>query len=85
MTFLAWLFVGLIAGMAASIVVNKTGSGLATDIGLGIAGALTGGLLFHAVGHGTLDGLNLYSGLVAFVGAATVLVVHHAVIRRHAV
>ena len=82
MSILAWLVVGLIAGFLASKVINKTGSGLVMDIVLGVVGAVVGGFLFNAVGHAGPTGINLYSILVAFVGAVVVLVLYHMVFRR---
>ena len=82
MSILAWLVVGLIAGFLASKVINKTGSGLVMDIVLGIVGAIVGGFLFNQFGHMGATGINLYSILVAFVGAVIVLFLYHAVIGR---
>lgn len=82
MSILAWLVVGLIAGFLASKVINKTGSGLVMDILLGIVGAIVGGFLFNQFGHMGATGINLYSILVAFVGAVIVLFVYHAITGR---
>ena len=81
MSFIAWLVVGLIAGFIASRIVNKTGEGAFLDIVLGIVGAFVGGFLFSLVGASGVDGVNLYSILVAVVGAIVVLVVYHAIRR----
>jgi uncharacterized membrane protein YeaQ/YmgE (transglycosylase-associated protein family) len=61
--------------------VNKSGEGLLLDIVLGIVGAVVGGWLFNQFGHMAVTGLNLYSLLVAVVGAVIVLVVWHAIRR----
>ena len=79
MSFLAWIVLGLIAGFIASKIVNKSGSGILMDILLGIVGALVGGWLFNTFGGTGVTGLNLYSMLVAIVGAVLVLVVYHAI------
>jgi uncharacterized membrane protein YeaQ/YmgE (transglycosylase-associated protein family) len=84
MSIVAWLILGLIAGFIASRIVNKAGEGLILDIVLGIVGAIVGGFLFSLFGAGGVTGLNLYSLLVAIVGAIVVLVVYHAIIRRAA-
>ena len=84
MSIIAWLILGLIAGFIASRIVNKTGEGLFLDIVLGIVGAIVGGFLFSVIGAGGVTGLNLYSLLVAVIGAIVVLVVYHAVVRRTA-
>ena len=82
MSLIAWLVVGLIAGFLASKVVNHTGSGIIMDIVLGIVGAFVGGWIFSAFGHSGATGINLYSILVAFVGAVVVLFIYHALFRR---
>jgi uncharacterized membrane protein YeaQ/YmgE (transglycosylase-associated protein family) len=82
MSILAWLVLGLIAGFIASKMVNKSGEGVVLDIVLGIIGAFVGGWLFTTFGAAGVTGLNLYSMLVAVVGAVVVLVVYHAVFRR---
>jgi uncharacterized membrane protein YeaQ/YmgE (transglycosylase-associated protein family) len=81
MSILAWIVLGLISGFIASKIVNKTGEGLILDIVLGIVGAVVGGWLFSMFGHTGVTGLNLYSFLVAILGAIIVLVVYHAIRR----
>jgi uncharacterized membrane protein YeaQ/YmgE (transglycosylase-associated protein family) len=80
MSILAWVVLGLIAGFIASKLVNRSGEGVIMDILLGIGGALVGGWLFHVFGMHGVTGLNLYSMLVAIVGAAVVLIVYHALV-----
>ena len=81
MSFLAWIILGLIAGFIGSKVVNKTGEGIILDIILGVVGAVIGGWLFNMFGASGVTGLNLYSLLVAVVGAVVLLVVYHAIRR----
>jgi uncharacterized membrane protein YeaQ/YmgE (transglycosylase-associated protein family) len=81
MSFLAWIVLGLIAGFIGSKLVNRRGEGLFLDIVLGIVGAVVGGWLFNRFGVAGVTGLNLYSLLVAVVGAVLVLVIYHAVRR----
>ena len=82
MSVLAWIVLGLIAGFIGSKIVNKHGDGVFLDIILGVVGAVVGGWLFSAFGMSHVTGLNLYSLLVAVVGAVVVLVVYHALIGR---
>jgi uncharacterized membrane protein YeaQ/YmgE (transglycosylase-associated protein family) len=77
MSIIAWLVLGLIAGFIASKIVNRTGSGIVMDLLLGVVGAFVGGFLFTRFGAAGVTGLNLYSILVATVGAAVVLVIYH--------
>ncbi len=85
MSIIAWLVLGLIAGFIASKIVNRGGEGVLLDIILGIVGALVGGFLFSAIGAAPVTGFNLYSILVAVIGAVVVLVIYHAIIGRRAV
>jgi uncharacterized membrane protein YeaQ/YmgE (transglycosylase-associated protein family) len=82
MGIIAWIVLGLIAGFIASKIVNKTGEGVVLDIVLGIVGALVGGWLFSFFGAAGVTGFNIYSMLVAVVGAIVVLLIYHAVARR---
>ena len=82
MGILAWLLLGLVAGFIGSKIVNKTGEGLVMDIVLGIVGAVVGGFLFNMFGGQGVTGLNLYSLVVAVIGAIVVLLIYHAVVRR---
>ena len=51
---------------------------------LGIIGAVVGGFLFSFFGATGVTGFNLYSMLVAIVGAIVVLLIYHAIVRRTA-
>ena len=81
MSFLAWIVLGLLAGFIGSKLVNKQGEGFVLDILLGIVGAVVGGWLFNTFGAAGVSGVNLYSLLVAVIGAVVVLVVYHAIRR----
>jgi uncharacterized membrane protein YeaQ/YmgE (transglycosylase-associated protein family) len=84
MSIVAWIVLGLIAGYIASKIVNKQGEGLVLDILLGVVGAVVGGWLAQAVGMSGVSGLNIYSLLVAVLGAVVLLVLYHLLIRRRA-
>ena len=81
MSIIAWIVLGLIAGFIASKIVNKQGEGFILDIVLGIVGAVVGGWLFSAFGGVGVTGFNLWSILVAIIGAIVVLLVYHAIRR----
>lgn len=81
MSILAWVILGLLAGFIGSKIVNKSGEGVIVDILLGIVGAVLGGWLFNRFGAAGVTGLNLYSLLVAVVGAVVFLVIYHAIRR----
>ena len=79
MSIIGWLVLGLVAGFVASKIVNNSGQGVMLDIVLGVVGAVVGGFLFTTFGAAPVTGLNLYSMLVAVVGAVVVLVLYHTI------
>ena len=77
MTFhvsLIWALGGLLASGLAGSVLKRGGYGLIADIGLGLGGSLVGSLILRALGISPEVGL-FAMVVVAFVGAAGVLVV----------
>ncbi|HSV03664.1 MAG TPA: GlsB/YeaQ/YmgE family stress response membrane protein [Phenylobacterium sp.] len=84
MSVLAWIVLGLIAGFIASKLVNRTGGSLVWDLVLGVIGAFVGGFLFTRFGAAGVSGLNIYSILVAIIGAVVVLFIYHALVGRRA-
>ena len=79
MSLLGWIFLGLISGFIASKVVNSQGEGCFLNIALGLVGAMVGGFIFSAIGGTSIMGFNLYSMLVAIVGAIVVLLLYRAI------
>ena len=77
MGILAWLVVGLIAGWLASLVMRGGGYGLIGDIVVGIVGALIGGFLAANLLNmpNAVNGINITSIFVAFVGAVILLAI----------
>jgi uncharacterized membrane protein YeaQ/YmgE (transglycosylase-associated protein family) len=82
MSIIGWLVLGLIAGFIASQIVNKSGEGVLMDIVLGIVGAVVGGFLFAQFGATGITGFNIYSMVVAVIGAVVVLFLYHALFGR---
>lgn len=72
MGWLAWIIIGGIAGWLAGIVM-KTRQGLLMNVVIGIVGAVIGGFLFNQLGSAGVTGFNIWSLLVAFVGAVVLL------------
>ena len=81
MGIIAWIILGLVAGFIGSKIINKSGEGFFLDLILGIVGAVVGGWLFSFFGAHGVTGLNIYSLVVAVVGAIVVLVAYHAIRR----
>ena len=82
MSYIAWVVLGLVAGFIGSKLVNKSGDGFLIDLILGIVGAVVGGFIFRLFGASGVTGLNLYSLLVAVIGAVVFLLIYHALFRR---
>ena len=55
------------------------------DIVLGIVGAVVGGVIFNFFGAQGVTGLNIYSMIVAVVGAVAVIYVFHAIMGRRSI
>ena len=73
MSFLAWIVVGLVAGVLASLVMGGTGYGIIGDIIIGIVGAFIGGWLFTTLGVSSPFGGMAGTIFVAFIGAVLLL------------
>ena len=76
--FITWIVMGLLGGSLAGLIITRErkGFGLARNMGLGLAGAIVGGLLFRLLG--LLPGLDqisisLRDVMAAFVGSLIVL------------
>jgi len=82
LAFVAWIVIGLVTGFIGSKILNKTGRGLGRDCLIGIVGALVSGFLSNLIGKPGGPGLDIYSLLVATVGAAVFMIVDHALFRR---
>jgi uncharacterized membrane protein YeaQ/YmgE (transglycosylase-associated protein family) len=72
MSILLWIVFGALAGWIASLVM-RTRQGLLLDIVVGIIGAVIGGFIFRAFGAAGVSGFNVYSLLVAILGAILLL------------
>ena len=82
MSIISWIILGLIAGFIGSKIVDSQGQGFWLNIALGIVGALVGGFLFSLFGSTGVTGLNIWSIVVAIVGAVVVLLLYNAVAGR---
>ena len=74
MGILAWIVLGLIAGaIAKAIHPGPDPGGWIVTILIGIVGAFVGGFLFNLIGLGGGTGFNLWSIVVATIGAVICL------------
>ena len=78
---LAWIIVGLVAGVLASLVMGG-GYGIIGDIIIGIVGAFIGGWLFSTLGVSSPIGGMGGQIFVAFVGAVVLLFLLRLIRRR---
>lgn len=80
MGILSWLIVGLIAGWLAGKVMKGGGYGLVGNIIIGIIGGVVGGWLASALFNipDAVNGINIGSILVAFLGAVVAIAVVRA-------
>lgn len=77
MGILLWIIFGALAGWIASMVMG-TNDSLLMNIVLGIVGAILGGWLMSFLGESGVTGFNLYSFLVAILGAIVVIAIAKA-------
>lgn len=78
MGIILWIIFGAIVGWVASMVMG-TNEGLVLDIVLGIVGAVLGGWIMSLLGKGGVTGFNLYSFLVALIGAVVLIAIVKAI------
>lgn len=84
LNILLWIIFGALAGWIASIIMGSDGQmGAVANIVVGIVGAFIGGFIMNALGEAAVTGFNIYSLLVAVLGAV-VLIFIARVLRRAA-
>ena len=79
MNIVAWIVIGLLAGMLARWIVGDDRRGCIYTTAVGILGALIGGALMHAGGGTGINEFSLRSLLVAALGAVLLLLVLQAI------
>lgn len=76
MGILAWIILGSLAGWFASMIAgNNAQQGLLGNIIVGILGAFIGGFIFSILGGEGITGFNVWSLIVATLGAVLLLFV----------
>ncbi len=82
MGILSWVVLGGLAGWVASRFTGTSGKmSIPANVFVGILGAVVGGWIFNFFGHAGVYGFNLYSFLVAFVGASVLLFIFRRVLK----
>jgi uncharacterized membrane protein YeaQ/YmgE (transglycosylase-associated protein family) len=83
MGIIAWIVVGLIAGALAKLIMpGDDPGGIIVTILLGIVGAFVGGFVVNLLGGAGVSGFNLWSIVVATIGAIILLAVYRMVAGR---
>jgi len=74
MGIIAWIVLGGVAGWLASMIAGNNGEqGVVGNIIVGILGAFIGGFIFSLLGGEGITGFNLWSLIVAVLGATILL------------
>lgn len=74
MGLILWVLFGALIGWLASLLMRTDASqGPVLNIVVGVLGAIIGGLVMSQFGYGGVSGFNLYSILVALLGAVVLI------------
>lgn len=80
MGIILWIIFGALVGWIASAIMG-TGYGVIIDIVIGVVGAVIGGWIMSSFGSGGVTGFNLYSFVVALLGAVVLIAIVKALRR----
>lgn len=82
MGILLWIIFGALVGWVASLIMKTDAQqGTFLNIAVGIVGAVLGGWIMTFLGQSATTGFNLYSFLVALLGACVLIAIVRAVRR----
>jgi uncharacterized membrane protein YeaQ/YmgE (transglycosylase-associated protein family) len=85
MSILAWVLLGLIAGaIAKALMPGKDPGGIIVTMLIGIVGAFLGGFLGNTVAGRGVDGLSVWSIVLAIVGSMLLLWIYRMATRGRA-
>ena len=80
MNIILWIAFGAVTGWLASLITGTDArQGAIGNILLGIVGGLVGGLIMNFVGSPGVTGFNIYSMVVAVIGAVSLVWIGRAV------
>jgi uncharacterized membrane protein YeaQ/YmgE (transglycosylase-associated protein family) len=80
MGIILWIVFGALVGWIASMLMGS-GGGIMWDIVVGIVGAVIGGFIMSLLGSSGVNGFNLYSFVVALIGACVLIAIVRAIRR----
>ncbi|HUD09886.1 MAG TPA: GlsB/YeaQ/YmgE family stress response membrane protein [Patescibacteria group bacterium] len=72
MNIILWIILGAVAGWIADMIMESS-HGMLEDIILGIIGAFVGGFIMNFFGQPGVTGFNIYSLIVAVIGAVALI------------
>lgn len=82
MGIILWIIFGGLVGWIASLIMKTDAQqGIILNVIVGIIGAVIGGWLMSVIGESGVGGFNLYSFLVALLGACALIAIVRAVRR----
>lgn len=74
MGIILWIVFGALVGWVASLIMKTDGQqGMFLNIAIGIIGAVIGGWIMSFIGETGVTGFNLYSFIVALIGASALI------------
>ena len=83
MGIISWIVVGLIAGVLGKLIMpGRDPGGFIVTILIGMAGAVVGGFVVGLLGGTGATGFNIWSILVATLGAIILLAIYRAIAGR---
>ena len=81
MGLLSWIIVGGLAGLLAQSLMGDGRAGCLMTVLLGVVGAFIGGFVMSLLGYGGVNGISIWSIVVATVGAVVLLAIARALKR----
>jgi uncharacterized membrane protein YeaQ/YmgE (transglycosylase-associated protein family) len=78
MGILGWIIIGGLAGWIASLIMGES-QGCLMDVVVGVIGAFIGGAVFNLLTGAGFSGFNLWSLVVAVIGAVIFIVILRAI------
>jgi uncharacterized membrane protein YeaQ/YmgE (transglycosylase-associated protein family) len=83
---ISWIVIGLVAGILGKLIMpGRDPGGFLLTIIIGMAGALIGGFLVRLLGGAGITGFNVWSILVAILGAVILLAIYRLFAGSHEV
>lgn len=79
---MVWMIFGALAGWIASVVSRDAKQSVLSNVLVGIIGASLGGFIMTTLGYGGVNGFNIYSMIVAVIGAVISLLIYKTVATR---